>query len=408
MRTPNSIIALLVVHFFAAGVVYAGDSGAKFDKIVAFGDSTTDTGNVSRAECTSVPPFPPAAGFPLFWAPCTPLDPSTNLPAYFDDDLGDGFDGRLTNGPVWVEFLADALGVERPRPSAEYGTNYAHAGAKAGPDAVTGPGADYNLQVNLFPGNPVPVPTEACPQTSYDANVPVCGSEVPLVNTQIKQYLEATGGFTPRTLVVIWVGANDLRDVAIYDPSESAIANVVTNLAKAVATAASAGARRIAVLNQLNSARAPIVRAFCSESPSPSECLAQFAAIIRAFNVALGSALKNLQQQLDQEGLSATILPVDVFTVGELSVELSELFGKPFANTTEPALVPCPTEPPYPPCPKAPPYGVIAPNTEDYLFWDPIHPTERAHRIIAYRVCKTLDRQIKGLNPACGKILRGI
>ena len=261
----------MAIHFLAAGPVHANsfDRAFEFDEIVAFGESSTDKGNVAQAQCSQLPPYLPGAGFPLFWAPCTPLDLSNGLPGYFDDDLADGFDGRLTNGPLWVEFLADALGVERPRPSAKYGTNYAHAGAKVGPDATTVPGAEeVNLRVNLYPNNPVLFPTEECPQPVYQAGEPVCGSEVPHINTQIAQYLGDRGGFNHKQLVVIWGGANDLRDIGL-DPAgpESAIANIVSNLVTAVGTAAAAGAKHIAVLNQLNAARAPITQALCGGNP---------------------------------------------------------------------------------------------------------------------------------------------
>lgn len=397
MRALASVITLLSIHLLATGSAHAAGLGKRFNEIVAFGESSTDTGNVAQAQCSSTPPYLPGAGFPLFWAPCTPLDPSTGLPAYFDDDLTDGFDGRLTSGPLWVEFLADALGVERPRPSAKYGTNYAHAGAKVGPDATTVPGAEeVNLRVNLYPANPVLNPTVECPQQEYQAGEPVCGSEVPHINTQIKQYLEERGGFTHKQLVFIWGGANDLRDVGL-DPNgpESAIANVVRNLATAVATVAAAGAKDIVVLNQLNAARAPITQALCGGAPA---CLAQVEAAVRGFNAALSTALKELQSALRQQGHPTRVHYVDVFSAAEVAVELSELLGEPFTNTTDAALIPNPQDPPF--------ASSIPDDAKDYLFWDVIHPTGKAYRIIAYQVCKTLDRQIPGFKPRCVEIFK--
>ena len=388
MRALAFVITLLSIHLLATGSAHAAGLGKTYNEIVAFGESSTDTGNVAQAQCSNAPPYLPGAGFPLFWAPCTPLDPSTGLPAYFD--------GRLTNGPMWVEFLADALGVERPRPSANYGTNYAHAGAKTGPDATTVPGAEeVNLRVNLYPNNPVLVPTDECPQPAYQAGEPVCGSEVPHINTQIAQYLGDRGGFTHKQLVLIWGGANDLRDAGL-DPEgpELAIANVVRNLATAVGTAAAAGAKDIVVLNQLNAARAPITRALCGGDPT---CLAQIEAAVRGFNAALSTALKELQSALDQQGYPTRVHYVDVFSAAEVAVELSEQFGMPFTNTTDAALIPDPTNPPF--------ANPIPGGAEDYLFWDVIHPTGKAYRIIAYQVCKTLDRQIPGFKPRCDEIV---
>jgi phospholipase/lecithinase/hemolysin len=389
MKTLAPVITLLAIHFLASGTVHAKG----FDEIVAFGESSTDTGNVAQAQCgNDQSPYLPADGFPVFWAPCTPLDPSTLSPGYFD--------GRLTNGLIWVEFLADALGVERPRPSAapEYGSNYAHAGAKVGPDWTTGPDAIDNLRVNLYPSNPVQNPTVDCTKTVYQAGEPVCGSEVPHINEQIQQYLRDKEGFTPEQLVVIWGGANDLRDVG-SDPSgpEAGIANVVRNLVMAVGTAAAAGAKHVAVLNQLNAARAPITQALCAGDPA---CLAQIEAGVQGFNAALRIALKDLQVVLSEQGSSARIHYVDVYSAGEVAVELSELFKKPFVNTTDAALVPD-SDPPN----QLPLAEPIPDNAEDYLFWDVIHPTEKAYRITAYRVCKTLDRQINRLKPKCNKIL---
>jgi phospholipase/lecithinase/hemolysin len=388
MRTLACVITLLAIHFLAAGAVHARG----FDEIIAFGESSTDTGNVALAQCSQLPPYLPGAGFPVFWAPCTPLDSSTSMPGYFD--------GRLSNGPLWVEFLADAFGVDRPRPSTDSGTNYAHAGAKIGPDATTEPDAEFNLRVNLYPDNPVLNTDGPCNNTIYQAGELVCGSEVPHIITQIKQYLYDRGGlgFNNNQLVVIWGGANDLRDIG-RDPAgpEAAIANIVNNLATAVSTAAAGGAKHIAVLNQLNAARAPITQALCGGDPL---CLGQIEAAVQGFNAALRSALKELQLALREQGSRARIHYVDVYSAGEVAVELSELFGRPFINTTEPALVPDPNPQSQLPLAKA-----IPDDAEDYLFWDVIHPTEKAYRITAYRVCKTLDRKIRRFEPQCSKIL---
>jgi phospholipase/lecithinase/hemolysin len=247
------------------------------------------------------------------------------------------------------------------------------------------------LRVNLYPGNPVLKPTEECPQLAYQAGELVCGSEVPHINTQIKQYLEERGGFTHKQLVLIWGGANDLRDVGL-DPNgpESAIANVVRNLATAVATVATAGAKDVVVLNQLNAARAPITQALCGGAPP---CLAQVEAAVRGFNAALSTALKELQTALDQQGYPTRVHYVDVFSAAEVAFDLSVQFGEPFTNTTDAALIPDPANPPF-----AKP---IPGDAEDYLFWDVIHPTGKAYRIIAYQVCKALDRQIPGFKPRC-------
>lgn len=398
MKALASIIAIFTIGSFASGVSYGNGLGKKFTEIIAFGDSTTDSGNVSQAQCKQNPPYGAADGFPLFWSPCTPLDPSDESYAYFDDKLKDGYDGRLTNGPMWVEVLADALAIKRPEPSSKGkgGGNFAYAGAKTGPDFITGEDADTNLRVNLYPNNPALIEGSV---RYYGAGEPVVGSEVPLVTTQVQQYLEERGAFTEKQLVLFWSGANDLRDVGLLHPDDvqAGIANIITNMTNAVFAAASNGATQIAVLNQLNAARAPISQASCGEDPY---CLAQVTLAVAGFNAGLQFALEGLQQWMLSEGWSTELHYVDVFEVGEAAIELSELLGTPFVNTTHAALLPNADDPPF---------AVDIPDdADDYLFWDVIHPSAKAHRIIAYRVCKTLDRLVADFEPRCFKIAMGL
>lgn len=84
-------------------VVLAGSSPAvagPFSEIVAFDASLTDTGNVFILDGGPGPPY---------------------------------WNGRASNGPVWVEYLAGFLGVAAPEPSLAGGTNYAFSGASTGP-----------------------------------------------------------------------------------------------------------------------------------------------------------------------------------------------------------------------------------------------------------------------------------
>ena len=69
------------------------------DRVIVFGDSLSDTGNV----------------FDVFGIPAAP-----------------NFQGRFSNGPVWVEGLAAGLGAPAPMPSRNGGTNYAYGGAETG------------------------------------------------------------------------------------------------------------------------------------------------------------------------------------------------------------------------------------------------------------------------------------
>jgi len=117
-----SIITLLI----AASPGWAGP----FTGIVAFGDSLSDAGNVFLATNGAIP-APPYVG------------------------------GHFSNGPTWVEDLAQNLGLGTLRPSLAGGTDFAFGGA------VTG---------NAVPG---PIPP------------------VPNITQQVGLFLSATGGVAP-------------------------------------------------------------------------------------------------------------------------------------------------------------------------------------------------------------------
>jgi phospholipase/lecithinase/hemolysin len=91
-----------------------------FSEIVVFGDSVEDTGNVfSRFRMPPAPPY---------------------------------LEGRFSNGPVWVERLADRLDVVALRPSERGGTNYAWGGATTG--SIRGDLSDFvddiDIQVDKY------------------------------------------------------------------------------------------------------------------------------------------------------------------------------------------------------------------------------------------------------------------
>lgn len=103
-----------------------------FSTIYSFGDSLSDVGNISLASLGTLP-------------------------------VGDGVytGGRFTNGNVWVQDLAQSLGLAAPKPSLAGGTDYAYGGAETGPTVVhTVNPTDLPSQVGQFVASvPDPSPT---------------------------------------------------------------------------------------------------------------------------------------------------------------------------------------------------------------------------------------------------------
>jgi thermolabile hemolysin len=170
----------LAIALSVAGTSHAapGHRGSPFTGIVAFGDSLTDTGNFY--DLTGVPPFP-----------------------YYD--------GRFSDGPVWIEYFASSL--------------------RLAPDAV----ANYAVGGSA---------------TGYDNENDIPGvAEFPGLQDQLDQFEADLDGrrTDSRALHVVWAGANDFF-ITTVGPEET-IATGVGNTIVALTRLRQAGAQHIMVIN---------------------------------------------------------------------------------------------------------------------------------------------------------------
>jgi phospholipase/lecithinase/hemolysin len=149
----------------------------RFGKLVVFGDSLSDTGNVFAMTAGTVP-----------------------APSRY-------YAGRFSNGPVWVEYLGDALDLPFE--------NYAYGGA-------------LTDNANLFDG--------------------VGGLNFPGLRDEIHAYTQRPEGIDRRAIHVVWAGANDFR-AALSKGQTPDIHAMIGNLLEAVDTLYAAGARYIVVSN---------------------------------------------------------------------------------------------------------------------------------------------------------------
>jgi len=230
----KSIVKVMVCVCVCA--VFGGGSdalGASFTGMTVFGDSLSDTGNISTLTVGAFPPNPPY------------------------------FNGRFSNGPVWVERLAASLGLPAVMPSFLGGSNYAVGGAESGL------------------GHSLAVPSPA-PETNIGA--------------QIGGYL-ATHTPTADELFVVWGGANDFLIAGQPDPTIPA-----SNIVGGIEALALAGARHILVPNLPLLGQTPV--ALGSTGTDPSSFTPAFAggltsagldALVGGFNTALGVGLDNLE-----------------------------------------------------------------------------------------------------------------
>lgn len=186
------------------------------DQIYVFGDSLSDTGNAFQATGNQVPPSPPY------------------------------FPGRFSNGSVWVEYLAQNLGL----PSTSQ-FNFAFGGATTGIDNTILP-------------------------------------QLPGLQTEIGGYIAANPPINQNALYVVWAGANDYLGGGVTDPRVP-----VNNLATAINSLAGVGAKNILVVNLPDLGQLPGTR------NNPSASLLDN--LSSAHNVALANTINQLETTLDSD-----------------------------------------------------------------------------------------------------------
>ena len=263
---------------------------AGFSKIYAFGDSLSDTGNISAITGIDFPP-----------------------PPYFE--------GRFSNGPVWVEVLAEKLGVEVE--------NFAVGGATTG---------DRNTSDNILP-------------------------QLPGLEQQIDNFVTVTNSMAESdALYTIWAGADDYLPTENptfmpFDTPDVTLSNIQTAIDDLIGV----GAKKLMVLNLPSLGKVPRTSSSLDGICPPDE---QFDAdCLNDLTIAHNNGLSSLSNALSTE---VEITLVDVNSLFDRALANPELFG--FTNVTEACLK---TSVPS-----------ICSNQDEYLFWDFIHPNSQGHRLV--------------------------
>lgn len=201
---------------------------------------------------------------------CLAFPLSTTVLAYsgmvsFGDSLSDngpddGYGlGVSSNGPVWVDYLADQLGVGV--------LGMAYGGA----------------------------------QTDYH---PFTGSELWGYRWQIDEYINNVEPAGADTLYTVWIGGNDLLNIS-SDPG-AVITNAVTNISLGINSLVGAGAENILVMNMPNLGATPLMNGQNGMLDDPLGG----AMLAGAFNDALDLALTPYRTAIN-------LFEVDVFALME-------------------------------------------------------------------------------------------
>jgi phospholipase/lecithinase/hemolysin len=171
---------------------------------------------------------------------------------------------------------------------------------------------------------------------------------------QILGYITNTPIADANGLYLIWAGANDYLGAGIQDPSIP-----VTNLLGAVTALAGQGAKNFLVVNLPSLGQLPST--LNTPASTPLNLLTQ------AHNGGLSQGIDLLRLSLPSD-VNLRLLDVNALFLNV--AQNPAAFG--FTNITEGCRL------------------VLCPNPSEFLFWDEIHPTTRAHQLIAQSATQAL------------------
>lgn len=295
-----------------------------FSALYAFGDSLSDGGNLS-----------------ILTAPTGTTRPVS--PPYYGAQYNGISANVFSNGPTWVQDVSVALGLGPLAPSLAGGTNFAYGGALTGPT----------------------------PQNSDPA---VLAISVP---AQLAQFKAQVPNPSANALYAVSVGANDLTSILSNsdltaqqqaDDVNAAVANAVNFVQQLVGL----GAKTLLVMNVPDLGKTPdVTQRQPQTGTAPTVVETEATQVSAAFNAALNSQLAGLAS-----ASGARILVVDAYTLLNDAVANPAAYGltdvtsvvwngnNGDANS-----------------------GTLAANgaaaQDQYLFFDPVHPTEAGHGAIA-------------------------
>lgn len=241
----TAVIALLsLIMVLLTSSLHDNTSARTINQIYVFGDSLSDVGNMYRATNRNYPPNPPY------------------------------FQGRYSNGQVWVEYLASKLALD-----AKQSANYAFGGAMTGK---------------------------------------VSNNGIPGLLGQVENFTKQVD-VNDSGLYVIWAGANDY----IYGVADSTAP--VINITQAVESLLKAGAKKVLVADLPDLGDLP-----ATKSSASSQSLS---AVTKAHNQGLAKSLSQLRQKFDS---NSQIIELDVSSLYKDAISNPSKYG--FTNVTSACL----------------------------------------------------------------------
>ncbi len=274
-------VRFYLVFFFALIIAMTSHNAmAGFDRMIVFGDSLSDTGNVK------------------------PVDQDKR------------WSGRFTNGPIYIDHLKSSLNM-----SNEQVLNYAFGGALTGPHASFGallksPVPMLTQQIGLFTNEHDPKSTDLI-----------------LLYAGANDYLSLFQNPRFYQLMATSKSPETIQDFA--SKFRSHVAESVQNISQGMETLLNAGADSLLIANLPDFSKTPIIKRISELFPNLTEKeVSNLKRIMRQFsvshNAALSEAVTTLKKNLGPE---QGIEIVDIFSSIEAMLADPEKYG--FSNTTD-------------------------------------------------------------------------
>lgn len=248
------------------------------------------------------------------------------------------YKGRFTNGPVWIEYLIEYY---YPNSSSEHLENYSFGGA--GVLSLE----DDDPEIELF-----------------------------TLRRQIDKYFKEHNESDPDKLYVIWIGSNNY--LALPDDLDKTIEIVTSGIKEAMIELLQKGAKNIMVANLPNLGATPAAREF-----DAVDTLTYLSGENNKKLLAMVNEFKNIYPNVNLYSLDVTSL---------LHGVLVAPWEYGITNTTDTcyeAMLDEPTINPMMAIAKSVEYKKDA--CTGYLFFDPVHPSGVAHKIMAEKTKDLLD-----------------
>ncbi|MDJ0706461.1 MAG: SGNH/GDSL hydrolase family protein [Leptolyngbyaceae cyanobacterium MO_188.B28] len=326
----NQKLLAIGAVFFSVVTPLKATAASFVHEIYSFGDSLVDPGNLFQLTLERRVEL----GLPA---------PVPQTPPYAQ---------RLSNGPVWVEFLASDLGLT-PALSTSLGLT---------PPLIPSLGSE-------FPNDGIHFGFGGASTGTLNTNLPSPTGTL-LQIARFQNFLESTPNFQPNNenaLYILLAGNNDYAGSRIT-PRVEDISGPINNTEFALSSLIDLGAQNILVSNLPLLGLTPRFR----ESPEADD----INELIMLHNMALSETLDKWRKKLPDINL----VSFDFNAVFENAVSNPADFG--LTNVTTPCLTNFSF-----------PFDAdfnICSNPDEFLFWDDFHPTTSSHRFVADAALETL------------------